>query len=96
MEDIVGEVGVVVGVGAAHVVVLVAALLHELLEQMCIRDRDYVSEDYLVMSTYAMTFGGVDAEGCLLYTSVLDEYYRPNLPSVWASSPRLTVARHSE
>ena len=32
MEDIVGEVGVVVGVGAAHVVVLVAALLHELLE----------------------------------------------------------------
>ena len=32
VEDIVGEVGVVVGVGAAHVVVLVAALLHELLE----------------------------------------------------------------
>ena len=25
--------------------------------------KDYVSEDYLVMSTYAMTFGGVDAEG---------------------------------
>ena len=22
--------------------------------------KDYVSEDYLVMSTYAMTFGGVD------------------------------------
>ena len=32
VEDIVGEVGVVVGVGAAHIVVLVAALLHELLE----------------------------------------------------------------
>ena len=25
--------------------------------------KDYVSEDYLVMSTYAMSFGGVDAEG---------------------------------
>ncbi len=25
--------------------------------------KDYVSEDYLVMSTYAMIFGGVDAEG---------------------------------
>ena len=25
--------------------------------------KDYVSEDYLVMATYAMTFGGVDAEG---------------------------------
>ena len=25
--------------------------------------KDYVSEDYLVMSTYAMTFGGVDARG---------------------------------
>ena len=25
--------------------------------------KDYVSEDYLVMSTYAMAFGGVDAEG---------------------------------
>ena len=25
--------------------------------------KDYVSEDYLVMSTYAMTFSGVDAEG---------------------------------
>ena len=25
--------------------------------------KDYVSEDYLVMSTYTMTFGGVDAEG---------------------------------
>lgn len=25
--------------------------------------KDYVSEDYLVMSTYAMTFGGVDGEG---------------------------------
>lgn len=25
--------------------------------------KDYVSEDYLVMSTYAMTFGGVDAAG---------------------------------
>ena len=25
--------------------------------------KDYVAEDYLVMSTYAMSFGGVDAEG---------------------------------
>ena len=25
--------------------------------------KDYVSEDYLVMSTYAMSFGGVDGEG---------------------------------
>ena len=25
--------------------------------------KEYVSEDYLVMATYAMTFGGVDAEG---------------------------------
>ena len=25
--------------------------------------KDYVSEDYLVMSTYAMTFDGVDAAG---------------------------------
>ncbi len=25
--------------------------------------KDYVSEDYLVMSTYAMIFGGVDADG---------------------------------
>ena len=32
VEDVVGKVGVVVSVGAAHVVVLVAALLHELLE----------------------------------------------------------------
>ena len=32
MEDIVGEIGVEMGVGAAHVVALVAALLHELLE----------------------------------------------------------------
>ena len=32
MEDVVGEVGVVVGVGAAHVIVLVAALFHKLLE----------------------------------------------------------------
>ena len=32
VEDVVGEVGVVVGVGAAHIVVLVAALLHELLK----------------------------------------------------------------
>ena len=32
MEDIVGEVGVKVGIGAAHIVVLVAALLDELLE----------------------------------------------------------------
>ena len=32
VEDVVGEVGVVVGVGAAHVIVLVAALFHELLE----------------------------------------------------------------
>ena len=32
VEDVVGEVGVVVGVGAAHVIVLVAALFHELLK----------------------------------------------------------------
>ena len=32
VEDVVGEVGIVVGVGAAHIVVLVAALLHELLK----------------------------------------------------------------
>ena len=31
--------------------------------------KDYVSEDYLVMSTYAMTFGGVDAEGLPHLTS---------------------------
>ena len=39
--------------------------------------KDYVSEDYLVMSTYAMTFGGVDAEGLPLLSSansVLAEY----------------------
>ena len=39
--------------------------------------RDYVSEDYLVMSTYAMTFGGVDAEGLPHLSSansVLAEY----------------------
>ena len=38
---------------------------------------DYVSEDYLVMSTYAMTFGGVDAEGLPHLSSansVLAEY----------------------
>ena len=32
MEDIVGKVGVKVGIGAAHIVVLVAALFHELLK----------------------------------------------------------------
>ena len=32
VEDIVGKVGVIVGIGAAHIVVLVAALFHELLE----------------------------------------------------------------
>ena len=32
VEDVVGEVGVVVGVGAAHVIVLVTALFHELLK----------------------------------------------------------------
>ena len=31
--------------------------------------KDYVSEDYLVMATYAMTFGGVDAEGLPHITS---------------------------
>ena len=39
--------------------------------------KDYVSEDYLVMSTYAMTFGGVDAEGLPHLSSansVLAEY----------------------
>jgi 2',3'-cyclic-nucleotide 2'-phosphodiesterase (5'-nucleotidase family) len=39
--------------------------------------KDYVSEDYLVMSTYAMTFGGVDAEGLphlSSVNSVLAEY----------------------
>ena len=39
--------------------------------------KDYVSEDYLVMSTYAMTFGGVDAEGLSHLSSansVLAEY----------------------
>ena len=39
--------------------------------------KDYVSEDYLVMSTYAMTFGGVDAEGLphiSTANSVLAEY----------------------
>ena len=39
--------------------------------------KDYVSEDYLVMSTYAMTFGGVDAEGLPHLSSansVLTEY----------------------
>ena len=39
--------------------------------------KDYVSEDYLVMSTYAMTFGGVDAEGLPHLSSansVLSEY----------------------
>ena len=39
--------------------------------------KDYVSEDYLVMSTYAMTFGGVDAEGLPHISSansVLAEY----------------------
>ena len=39
--------------------------------------KDYVSEDYLVMSTYAMTFGGVDAEGLPHHSSanrVLAEY----------------------
>ena len=40
--------------------------------------KDYVSEDYLVMSTYAMTFGGVDAEGLPHLSSansVLAEYH---------------------
>ena len=39
--------------------------------------KDYVSEDYLVMSTYAMAFGGVDAEGLPHLSSansVLAEY----------------------
>ena len=39
--------------------------------------KDYVSEDYLVMSTYAMIFGGVDAEGLPHLSSansVLAEY----------------------
>ena len=39
--------------------------------------KDYVTEDYLVMSTYAMTFGGVDAEGLPHLSSansVLAEY----------------------
>ena len=39
--------------------------------------KDYVSEDYLVMSTYAMSFGGVDAEGLPHLSSansVLAEY----------------------
>lgn len=39
--------------------------------------KDYVSEDYLVMSTYAMTFDGVDAEGLPHLSSansVLAEY----------------------
>ena len=39
--------------------------------------KDYVSEDYLVMSTYAMTFGGVDAAGLPHLSSansVLAEY----------------------
>ena len=39
--------------------------------------KDYVSEDYLGMSTYAMTFGGVDAEGLPHLSSansVLAEY----------------------
>ena len=39
--------------------------------------KDYVSEDYLVMSTYAMTFGGADAEGLPHLSSansVLAEY----------------------
>ena len=39
--------------------------------------KDYVAEDYLVMSTYAMTFGGVDAEGLPHLSSansVLAEY----------------------
>ena len=39
--------------------------------------KDYVSEDYLVMSTYAMTSGGVDAEGLPHLSSansVLAEY----------------------
>ena len=39
--------------------------------------KDYVSEDYLVMFTYAMTFGGVDAEGLPHLSSansVLAEY----------------------
>ena len=39
--------------------------------------KDYVSEDYLVVSTYAMTFGGVDAEGLPHLSSansVLAEY----------------------
>ena len=39
--------------------------------------KDYVSEDYIVMSTYAMTFGGVDAEGLPHLSSansVLAEY----------------------
>ena len=39
--------------------------------------KDYVSEDYLVMSTYAMTFGGVDVEGLPHLSSansVLAEY----------------------
>ena len=39
--------------------------------------KDYVSDDYLVMSTYAMTFGGVDAEGLPHLSSansVLAEY----------------------
>ncbi len=39
--------------------------------------KDYVSEDYLVMSTYAMTFGGVDTEGLPHLSSansVLAEY----------------------
>ena len=39
--------------------------------------KDYVSEDYLVMSTYAMTFGGVNAEGLPHLSSansVLAEY----------------------
>ena len=39
--------------------------------------KDYVSEDYLVMSTYAMTFGGVDAESLPHLSSansVLAEY----------------------
>ena len=39
--------------------------------------KDYVSEDYLVISTYAMTFGGVDAEGLPHLSSansVLAEY----------------------
>ena len=39
--------------------------------------KDYVLEDYLVMSTYAMTFGGVDAEGLPHLSSansVLAEY----------------------